>query len=158
MKKTTSIWKAILIILVFLTSCSSENDNTQLSIEKLLTQKESWTFDHYEHIKIVEGGNSNFTKENIENQINSTIFGQILTFIENGEGINGYTFVPDKGIESWKWKAIDNSTIEVNFFNPEKNVIYENVNVNNDKLIYEFQNEIDIDGVIGIIYGKYIYK
>jgi hypothetical protein len=156
MKKINLSQIFLLTILMLLSSCSNENDDTQFSIKTLLNQKENWTFDHYEFDNLVEDGNSNFTKENVENQIDSNTFQYGLTFIDDGLFV--YKFIPNEGIKTGNFEFIDSNVIKINFFIDEEIEIYENINVTETTLTFEFENKIEIDGVIGRIYGKFIYK
>lgn len=148
-------------ILVGLTilSCSSDdnNDNLQLSMSELLTKNSPWTFDRYEMLNIIDAGNSDFTKSEIENEINLLYNEQILNF--NADGTGSAVFPNDEADIIWQWKIVNENQLQLSYEAGDSNII-ENISVSNSQLIIKIESvTYDEDVVYEVLHlGNYIYE
>ena len=81
------------IALLFIMSCSSdddntsENDNPEVAIAELLVNNSPWTFTEYQLLQITDAGSSTMSQQEIENQVNSDFNQLQLQFNANGTGM-----------------------------------------------------------------------
>jgi hypothetical protein len=144
----------ILFIGVIIFSCSSD-DNEQLTVKELLIQGSPWIFSKYEMIKIIDAGNSNFTKSELENDVNIQLKGSVLIFNQNGTYSVSY---PNEGIETWNWKIINDNELKL-IFDSGNSKIYKIFNVTTNQLIIEIPNVLYDQDVRYEVshYGKAFY-
>lgn len=144
------------IAILFIVACSSDDDNSQLSVTDLLTQNSPWTFNHYEMATIIDAGGSDFTQQDIENDIDQANNGAFVTFNNDGIGSN---FSPEEGIDTWEWEIVNTNDIMITFESGNTETL-ENFSVTSSK--FSFEGEfITFDPVVDfevLHYGKFIYN
>mgnify|MGYP000921808165 CR=1 FL=1 len=139
--KKLNLLIGILIGLTIL-SCSSNDDNSQLSTEDLLIQGSPWTFDHYEVTSILDIGNSSYTEIEIESDTNQALEGGIITF--NNDGTGSDFFPNNNGPEfTWNWEIINNNQLKTVSANGLSNTI--NISVTSSQLITESEEGYTYD-------------
>ena len=147
-----------IIIGLSILSCSSDDNDSQLSTEELLIQGSPWTFDHYEVTSILDIGNSSYTEIEIENDTNQALEGGIITF--NNDGTGADFFPNNNGLEFiWSWEIINGNQLKIVLTNGSSEII--NIIVTSSELIteseegYTYDEQADYD-ILHI--GKVFYK
>ncbi len=149
------LFAGLLICILLLNACSSDDDNNQHTIDELLTANSPWTFNYYEMINIIDAGNSSFTQEDIENETNISNSDVTVTFNEDG---SGSSFTPGEGTDSWDWEIINNNQLKIIFDGGETS-IFENFNVTSSQLTIETESvSFDPVAIFEVShYGKFYY-
>ena len=139
--KKLNLLIGILIGLTIL-SCSSNDNDSQLSTEELLIQGSPWAFNHYEVTNILDIGNSSYTELEIENDTNQALEGGILTF--NNDGAVSDFFPNNNGPEfTWDWEIINGSQLKIASANGSSETI--NIVVTSSQLITESEEGYTYD-------------
>ncbi len=144
-----------IIIGLSILSCSSSDDHPQLSMSELLTQNSPWTFNHYEMINIIDAGNSSFAQSDVENSINQSNSGNIVTFNEDG---TGSSFLPNEGTDNWQWEIVNDNQLKLTYDSGDVE-IFENISVSSSQLFIEIESVVFDEIAIYEVthYGKYFY-
>ena len=85
--KKISLMVISIFLLVVLIACQSDDENIKSSTERILVENSPWTFNRFELINIIDPGDGNFTKEDVENFYNTYSKGSEVTYYENGSGL-----------------------------------------------------------------------
>lgn len=148
-----------LLIGFMILSCSSDdsnNDDPQSTTADLLIQGSPWTFDHYEMISIIDGGNSTMTQQEIETQTNQELSGSQINFSPNGTGFSSINGV----IESdWEWEIINQDQLKITFASNQFEIL-DNLTISSNELTVEFVGatyDLDVDYEV-LHNGKYFYN
>ncbi len=156
--KKLNLLLSILIGLTIL-SCTSDDDNDspQTSMSELLTQNSPWTFNHFEMINIIDSGNSNFTQQDIETNINQEVNGQTVGFNSDG---TGYTTIQGNVESNWEWEIVNGNQLKIIFdLANNETEVYENFSVSSTELVLDYQAvSYDENAMYEVLhYGKYFY-
>ena len=148
--KKISLEVISVFLLVVLIACQSDDENIKSSTERILVENSPWSFNRYELINIIDPGDGNFTKEDVENFYNTYNDGSQVNYYENGSGLitlkNGET-------NEWLWRITNNNEMEITIDINNVNIFKFNVSIT--ELILESRNEGYGHGLIN---GKFIYE
>lgn len=154
--KKLNLFIGLLIVLTIFSCSSDNNDEPKLTMEELLIQGSPWTFDHYEMLNILDAGNSNYNKSDIETDINLAVNGEIIKFNSNG---TGSVTLPEDGTDTWEWEIVNGNQLKLTFASGESDII-ENIIFKSSKMIIEGQSvSYDDQAKYEVLHnGKYFYK
>jgi hypothetical protein len=151
MKKTLLII-GILSGIIFI-SCSSEDN---INESELLTQKSPWTYNYYEMLNFTEKGNSDYTKEDAENNENQSNNGRTLSFNNDG---TGSTSIPNGQLSEFNWEIYDQDQLKLTFNNGSSNTA-KILKISSAQLVIQVQ-EASYDNIADFLVlheGKIFYK
>ncbi|ARV13737.1 lipocalin family protein [Polaribacter sp. SA4-12] len=137
---------------IFFISCSSEDN---INESELLTQKSPWTYNYYEMLSFTEKGNSDFTKEDVENNENQSNNGRKLIFNDDG---TGSTFIPNGQVSEFNWEIYEQD-LRLTFNNGTSNTS-KILKISSAQLVIQAQ-EASYDNVADFLVlheGKIFYK
>lgn len=153
-----------LLIGFMILSCSSDDSNNnddppQSTIgvmEVLLVQGSPWTFDHYEMISIIDGGNSTLTQQEIEAQTNQDLSGNQISFFQNG---TGFTSVNGAIESNWEWEIINQNQLKITYSGNDFEIM-DNLTVSSNELRVEYVGvTYDLDTDYEVLHnGTYFYN
>ena len=157
--KKILILSITLITLTVLGSCSVEElfEEEATDSERLVAES-PYTFDSYELYLVDDKGESDFTDEEVEADMNRYLQGARFTFKENGEGS---VFNPEDGDRPFSW-SLSNGTLTTTTSASGETNTYPDFKVGN--------SEINFSGRIGTLHfrdsvsytiihtGNYIFK
>ena len=144
----------IVFIGLFILSCSSDENNIELSKEEILVKNSPWTFEHYEIIGLLTLPIEDFTMEGLESEVNQKISGNIFTFNLDGTGSR---FFPGEETSFLQWEILNNSQLKITFKGSPTSTVFKELNISSSQLTFDAKS-VHFGVFKGVHTGKYIYK
>ncbi len=144
----------IIFIGLLISSCSSGDDNTELSTEKILVQNSPWTFDHYEIIGVVDVINIDFTMKGLESEVNQKVSGNVFNFNLDGTGSR---FFPEEETSFFQWEILKNNQLKITFNGGSIRTVFKELKVSSSQLTFEAES-VSFGVFKALHTGKYFYK